>query len=147
MVETMSSTPFSRFTALENESLVLWEQGDRVFCRAWRSNAEGTQTAVLALRHAGKHPTPASLGRFAHEYTRKGDLDGAWAVRPLELVHEPGRTPLLLDDSGGERLDRLLGSPLELGHFLQLAIGIVTALGKAHQRGIIHMDISRPISW
>ena len=141
MVETMSSIPFSRFTALENESTVLWEEGDRVFCRAWRSNADGTQTAVLALRHAGEHPTPASLDRFAHEYDLKGDLDSAWAVRPLELVHEAGRTLLLLEDSGGEPLDRLLGSPLELGHFLQLAIGIVTALGKAHQRGLIHKDI------
>ena len=35
----------------------------------------------------------------------------------------------MLEDSGGEPLNRLLGAPLELGHSLRLAIGIAAALG------------------
>ena len=87
-VEPMTSIPSSRFTAFENESPGLWEEGDRVFCRAWRSTADGTKTAVPVLRQAGEHPAPTSLGGFAHEYGQKGNLDSAWAVQPLELVHE-----------------------------------------------------------
>ena len=64
-------------------------------------------------------------------------------MQPLELVHEAGRPLLFLKNFGGEPLDRLLGSPIELGHLLQLAIGIVAALGKALQRGILHKDIKR----
>jgi hypothetical protein len=43
---------------------------------------------------------------------------------------------LVLDDLGGEPLDRLLGGPMEVGRFLRLAIAVTTALGKLHQRGL-----------
>jgi PAS domain S-box-containing protein len=48
---------------------------------------------------------------------------------------------LILEDAGGEPLDRLLGEPMELSRFLPLAIGLAAALGKLHQRGLIHKDI------
>ena len=48
---------------------------------------------------------------------------------------------LVLEDPGGEPLDRLVGQPLELTRFLRLAIGLSAALGKLHQRGLIHKDI------
>ena len=68
-------------------------------------------------------------------------MDGAWAVRPLELERERGRTMLVLEDPGGEPLERLLGAPMEVGSFLRLAIGIAAALGKLHERGLVHKDI------
>jgi len=76
-----------------------------------------------------------------HEYELRDELDGAWAVRPLELVREAGRTLLVLEDPGGEPLEGLLGAPMEMGCFLRLAIGIAAALGKLHQRGLVHKDI------
>jgi len=106
MVESMSSNPLSR-SPLATSSQVLWEEGDRVFCGAWQSNAGGMQTAVLALRPVAGHPTPASLERFAHEYSMQAELNTAWAVRPLEVLREGGRILLVLEDSGGEPLDRL----------------------------------------
>src|SRR5215467_14771516 len=39
------------------------------------------------------------------------------------------------------RLQRLLGTPMDVGGFLRLAIGIAAALGKLHQRGLVHKDI------
>ena len=48
---------------------------------------------------------------------------------------------LVLEDPGGEPLARRLGAPMEVGQFLRLAIGIVTAVGKAHQRGLVHKDL------
>jgi serine/threonine protein kinase len=62
-------------------------------------------------------------------------------VWPLELVRERGRTMLVLEDPGGEPLARLLGAPMEVGSCLRLAIGIVAALGKVHQRGLVHKNI------
>ena len=41
----------------------------------------------------------------------------------------------------GEPLDRLLGAPMEVGRFLGLAIAIAAAVGKLHQRGLVHKDI------
>ena len=84
----------------------LWEDGERVFCRGWRQGADGKRGAVLAVLPVAEHPPPASLARFAHEYGLKDELDGAWAVRPLELGRERGRTMLVLEDPGGEPLER-----------------------------------------
>ena len=120
---------------------VLWEDGERVFCRRWRKDADGDRNAVLAVLLAAEHPTPGSLDRLTHEYGLRDDLDGAWAVRPLELVRERGRIMLVLDDPGGEPLDRLLGPPMEVGRFLRLAVALSSTLGRLHERGLVHKDI------
>ena len=48
---------------------------------------------------------------------------------------------LVLEDPGGEPLARLLGQPWEITSFLRVAIGLATALGRLHQRGLIHKDV------
>ncbi len=100
----------------------------------------GKDSAALAVLLAGEHPSPAELDRLAHEYALKDELDGAWAVPPVELLRG-SRTMLVLDDAGGEPLERFLGMPMEIGSFLHFAIGTAAALAKAHQRGLIHKDI------
>ncbi|HWN48548.1 MAG TPA: protein kinase, partial [Xanthobacteraceae bacterium] len=120
---------------------VLGEDGERVLCRGWRDDGNGVRTAVLAVLSASEHPTPGLVDRLAHEYGLKDELDARSAVRPLALVREHGRTMLLLEDPGGEPLDRLLGRPMEMGRFLRFAAGISAALRQLHQRGLIHKDI------
>src|SRR5215475_8760049 len=120
---------------------VLWEDGDVLFCRGWRDGSDGSRATVLAVMPAAEPPTPGALERLAHEYGLQDELDGGWAARPLELIHEHGRPLLVLEDPGGEPLDRLLGSPMEVRTFLRLASGIAMALAKVHQRGLIHKDL------
>jgi serine/threonine protein kinase len=120
---------------------VLWEDGERVFCRGWRLGDDSKRSAVLVVSPAAEHPSPSSLDHLTHEYSLKDELDGTWAVRPLDLVRQGGRTTLVLEDAGGEPLDRLLGAPMEVGCFLRLAIRVAKALGKVHQRGLVHKDI------
>jgi serine/threonine protein kinase len=122
-------------------SQVLWEDGERVFQRGWRRDDDGNRSAVLIVLPAADQPSRSSLDRLTHEYELKDELDGAWAVRPLDLVREAGRTMLVLEDAGGEPLDGLLGAPMELGRFLRVAVGIAAALSKLHQRGLVHKDI------
>ena len=98
--------PTSRFGADADSRLeVLWEDGERVVCR---SSAKGGRSAVLAVLPAAEHPSPAILDRLAHEYGLKDELDGAWAVRPLELERDRDRPMLVLEDPGGELLVRRL---------------------------------------
>jgi PAS domain S-box-containing protein len=85
-----------------------------------------------------------SLGgceRLEHEYALKGELDADWAARPVALTHYNGRTALVLEDPSGTPLDRLLGRPLDISHFLRLAIPLAGALRRVHERGLIHKDI------
>ncbi|MBR0823161.1 ATP-binding sensor histidine kinase [Bradyrhizobium liaoningense] len=134
--------PSIRFDADGDRNFgVLWQDGDRIFRRGERRSADGDWCRVLVVLPATEHPTPASLDRLAHEYGLKDELDGAWSARPIELTREGGRTMLVLEDPGGEPLDRPLGAPLELGRFLCFAIGIASALGQAHRRGLVHKDI------
>jgi hypothetical protein len=83
------------------------------------------------LTLTAEHPTPASLDRLAHEYALKDELNGAWAVRPLTLIRERGRSVLVLEDPASEPLDRLLGVPMELGRLLCPASAGGSGLGAA----------------
>ena len=134
--------PSVRFDSSREDGLqVLWEDNERAFCRRWHASADGSSGSVLVVLPASEHPSPSNLERLADEYGLRDELDSAWAVRPLALKREHGRIVLVLEDWGGEPLDRLLSTPMEIGSFLRLAIGIVTTLGKMHRRGLIHKDI------
>ncbi|MGF6880367.1 ATP-binding sensor histidine kinase [Paraburkholderia sp. MM5477-R1] len=127
---------------MRNSFQILWDDGECVFCRGRRpGDGDGGGDDVLIARPAAEHPPLGILDRLAHEFGLKDELDGAWAVRPLELVREGGRTLLVLDDPGGEPLGQLLGAPMEVGRCLRLAVGIAAALGKLHQRGLVHKDV------
>src|SRR3954447_13341718 len=125
----------------DGNSQVLWEDGERVFRRGWRLDDNGNRLAVLLVAPAADHPSRTRLDRLTHEYELKDELDGAWAARPLALMRDAGQTVLVLDDPGGQPLDHLLGEPMEVARFLCLAIAVTSALGKLHQRGLIHKDI------
>ena len=120
---------------------VVWEDGERVFCRTVRAGADGSRDNVLAVLLSADRATPSVLDRLAHEYELRANLDETWALRPIALVRERGQAMLTLTDPGGEPLDRLIGQPLEIGRFLQLGIALSGALGRLHQRGLIHKDI------
>jgi PAS domain S-box-containing protein len=120
---------------------VLWQDRERVVCRRWHHRADGDRQSVLAVLPVAEHPTPGSLNRLTHEYELKDDLDDAWAARPLRLERERGQTMLVLNDPGGEPLDRLIGPPMEVGRFLRLALALSAALGRLHERGLVHKDI------
>src|SRR6266446_3495700 len=133
--------PTSRFGVGRDSDLqVLWQDGERVFCRG-ESGVDGDRAAVLAVLPAAEHPTPATLDRLAREYGLKDELDGAWAVRPLELIRDRGRVMLVLEDTVSEPLHRLLGPPMEVRSFLRLAIAVAAALTQVHRRGLVHKDI------
>jgi predicted ATPase/signal transduction histidine kinase len=76
-----------------------------------------------------------------HEYSFKAELDPVWAVRPLALASHEGRTMLVLNDPGGEPLDRLLEKPMELTQFLRAAVGLSAALSQMHGCGLVHKDL------
>lgn len=96
---------------------------------------------ILLLAPAAEKPALESIRRLEHEYALSAALDPAWAIRPLALIHRHGRLALMLEDPGGEPLDRLLGPALGVDAFLDLAIPIAAALRLVHERGLIHKDV------
>ena len=103
-------------------SQILWEDGERAFRRGWRLGDDGKRCAVLLVAPAADHPSRSSLDRLTQEYELKDELDKAWVARRLDLVRDASRRMLVLEDEGGEPLDRPLGVPMKVGSFLGLAI-------------------------
>src|ERR1700730_8944353 len=106
----------------------------------YRGQRETKPSRVLVVATLSRQPAQETLRRLEHEYALRTRLDPAWAVLPLALVRDNGRTKLVLEDPG-EPLDRLLERQLDLTRFLRIAIGLSTALGRLHEHGIIHKDI------
>ncbi len=126
----------------QDDSLeVLWRDADRAFCRLQRDDTRGETHAFLSIPSGAEHPAIESLNRLRHEHGLQPYLDGAWALRPLELVRERGHTMLLVDYTGGQPLDRLVVQPMEIGQFLRLAVSLSNAVGQLHGRGLIHKDL------
>jgi len=125
----------------DNRLEILWEDGERAFSREWRPGADGKINSVLVVTLTAEYPTSVELDRLEHEYALKEELDSSWAIRPLTLIRERGRTKLVLEDPTSEPLDRLIGAPMELGRFLRVTIAIAAALTKLHRSGLIHKDI------
>jgi predicted ATPase/two-component sensor histidine kinase/GAF domain-containing protein len=116
----------------------LWEDGEFVLSRSVRDTG---LRPLLAVTAAAAHPLPSSLGRLEHELGLRDDLDPVWCARPRALEIYLGRPTLILDDPGGDLLARLLGSPWDVAPFLRVAIGLAAALGRLHQRGLVHKDV------
>jgi PAS domain S-box-containing protein len=111
----------------------------------YRGRQHGNASPVLVVAVTAEQPSPKTLRRLEHEYSLAGELDPAWAAKPLAFTRHEGRTILILTDPGGESLDRILerdqGQPLDLTRVLRIGIGLATTLGQVHGRGLIHKDI------
>jgi serine/threonine protein kinase len=100
----------------------------------------GNGLAPILLVSADENSS-GSVERLENEFALKSELDADWAALPVELTHHNGRITLVLEDRGGAPLDRLLGRPLEVSHFLRIAIPLVGVLRRVHARGLIHRDV------
>jgi len=107
----------------------------------YRGRSDEDDSRILVLSPAVQRPAPESLQRLEHQYSLKEELDPNWAIRPIAIARHWDRTVLVLGDPGGVPLDQLLDHPLDLAFSLGLAIGLSTAIGHLHQRGVIHKDI------
>src|ERR1700733_11772129 len=112
-----------------------------VLYRGEHSNLPGSPS-VLILAPASIQPALGSIRKIEHEYSLRDELDSSWAVRPLALSDQSGQIALVLEDPGGETLDRFLPGPMELTRFLRFAVGIATALSGLHEKGLIHKDVN-----
>src|SRR6202158_2110145 len=104
----------------------------------YRGSGNGLAPILLV---AAEETSLGCVERLEHEYALKAELDADWAARPVALTHDNGRMTLVFEDPGGEPLDGMLGAPLERGRFFRLGLAIAAALGKAHQRGLVHKDL------
>ncbi|WP_437978982.1 AAA family ATPase [Sorangium sp. So ce295] len=114
---------------------------------------EGQRTRLLrAVRSADGRPVvlkvldprrsrPKDVERLKHEYAIGKLLDHEAVVAPLALETHEGLPALVLEDFGGEPLDHLIGAPMAVERFLELAVRIAACVAAIHERDILHKDL------
>jgi PAS domain S-box-containing protein len=117
----------------------LRDDGEFVLYRAHAAQAD--QQSVFLLTPSAGRPSPDTLNKIEHEFSLKNELNSAWAVRPIALSERDGQTALVLEDPGGITLDGLLAGPMDVAHFLEVAVGVAAALRGMHAKGLIHKDV------
>jgi PAS domain S-box-containing protein len=101
-------------------------------------------SCILLLEPISTRPTPETVRKIEHEYSFRRELDATWAVRPLALSRHNERTVLVLEDPGGEPLNRFIHGPMEIRQFLRIATGLLAANSQLHAHGLIHKDLKPP---
>jgi len=121
--------------------VVLLADGERSFFRASRQLAAGGRQPCVAVRPVGERPAAAWAMRLSHELALRDQLDGAWALRPVEIVQDSGSPILVLEDQGGQPLELLMGRPMPVHQFLRIAIPMTLAVRRLHEHGLVHKDL------
>ena len=106
----------------------------------WRGQNTDSSSVLILMPLSGC-ASKTSHNRLEHEYALRTELDADWAVRPLAWTSFDGLPVLVLEDLGGEPLERYIGRIKSLPEFLAIAIALAEAIGKLHARGMIHKDI------
>jgi serine/threonine protein kinase len=104
----------------------------------YRGSGNGLAPILLV---AAEETSLGCVERLEHEYALRTELDALWAARPVALTHYNDRMTLVLEDPGGTPVDRLLGQPLDVAHFLRIAVPLAGVIRRIHERGLIHKDI------
>ncbi len=86
---------------------------------------------------------PQALQRFKREARAASALSHPNICTVYDVDEYQGRQFIALELLEGERLkDRIRGRPLEIPGLLELAVQVADALDAAHERGIVHRDIT-----
>ena len=113
----------------------------------------GDGAALIVKRPNQPFPSFAQLAQFKREYAIAQRCRHPGVVRPLALQRHGGRWTMLLEDTGGIALDRVLRAQaaardtpahtaLDLDDFFDIALQLCAALAEVHRHGVIHKDIN-----
>src|SRR6266498_5920171 len=117
----MSVPAHQEYTVTET----LHQDGRTTLYRAFRS---GDPRSVILKVLDPHRCRERDLERLRHEYEMGVSLDVKSIARPLGLETYRGMPALVLEDCGGEPLERFLSGPMALGRFLELAVRIAGAV-------------------
>jgi len=109
----------------------------------YRARGADGRPVILKLAHIGPATLDESFARLRHEMAILASIRSDRVVHALDVVRIGGDAALVLDDFGGESLDRYLArARFSLADTLGVAIHIAAALRDVHTAGIIHRDVT-----
>jgi predicted ATPase/signal transduction histidine kinase len=108
-----------------------------------RAVREDNDLRVVIKAHKRRVPVPVEVARFRRERDILSRIESDHVISCLGLAEQGNRLSLIIEDFGGESLDKLIASrPLTLYEFLEIALQVVQALGDIHAAGVVHGNIN-----
>ncbi len=118
----------------------LYESPHSLVCRG-RRKADDKPVVLKLLNKT--YPTAVEIARFKREYKMSSSLNVEGVVQVYGLERFNNSLVMVLEDFGGESLDRILRSePFGLAEFLSLAVRVAHILEEIHQQNMMHKDIN-----
>lgn len=95
------------------------------------------------------YPTPEKIYHYQQEYEITCALNLEETIKAYDLIKYQNTQLMFLEYFGGESLKIIMKSrTFSVSEFLHLAIEITKALGKVHEKNVIHKDLnSSNIVW
>ncbi|GAB1543536.1 AAA family ATPase [Scytonema sp. NUACC21] len=119
---------------------VLYESDNSLVYRAYRQR-DNQRVILKMLKQA--YPTPKRIAEFRREYEITKNLALTGVVDAYSLETDQHRWVMVLEDFGGESVQRIRqNKQLALNEFLSLAIEVTDILSQVHDLNIIHKDIN-----
>ena len=136
MVETVVELKPSKYRVREQIY-----QGDN--CSVYRAIRKEDERPVILKMLRDTYARPERIASFKREYEITRKLSGKGTVRVDNLETDGQRWFMVLEDFGGESLEKLgLAGKLDPANFLQLAIALADSLGQIHAEKTIHKNIN-----
>ncbi len=109
----------------------------------YRGQRIADQQAVVVKLLKATYPSPKQVSLFRQEFEVAQNLSSEGVVQPEALVQEQSYCAFVMEDFGGDSLDRLeLLGAISLSAFFQLALQMVSVVHQLHQHAILHKDIN-----
>src|SRR5262249_28076229 len=115
--------------------------GMGVVYQAWQCNPR--RLVALKMLSAGAWARPEEIARFKTEADAVARLQHPNIVQIYEVGEQGGRPFFAMEFvDGGSLAARMAGKPLPVRQAAQLVQTVARAIHHAHQRGIIHRDLT-----
>ena len=115
-------------------------EGKRVVLYKAVRQRDGVLVLLKTPRQA--RPTERDRAEIGHELAVLTHLAGTPVVTALAMEDTTGRPWLVLEDPGGEPLNRIAARFRAPAHALALGWKIAAALAEVHRRGVVHGDLN-----
>ena len=110
--------------------------------RVFRGRTETTGEPVVIKFHNSHYPSERVLASTKRAFEIGRGLDCPGVIRHVALVAHGNDLALITEDYGAVSLDRVIPKRgLQLPAFLSIAIDLADAVGRLHERDVVHKDV------